>query len=146
MVQRLHGKMEEFNRELYKIDPRLELVFLPPNAEVIGAIPGRYHVLNKSPNAPVTVIPITGPDGEFVEPDSGLFAWLARNDMWNSRAKHDRERIERNADAAAQRQRERETEERQAELVERWKAATETSISMNRSSPWTQTAKARRAK
>lgn len=138
MVQRFKDKMDEFNRELYKLDPRLELIFVPPNADLVGAIPGRYHVLRTAPDAPPTLIPVTGPNGEFCEPDSGIFTWLAENDMWNDRAKHDRERMRRRAEESARRQKEREREEMREELVERWKAATETSISFNRSSPWSQ--------
>lgn len=144
MVERFRGTMEEFNRELHRIDPRLELIFVPPNADLPGAIPGRYHVLRTDPVAPPTLIPITGPKGEFCEPDSGIFRWLAENDMWNDRAKHERERMRRNAEESERRARDREREEIREEIVDRWKAATETSVSMTRARPWTQTARARR--
>lgn len=145
MVHRLKGKMDEFNRELYKIDPQLELIFVPPNADLVGAIPGRYHVLRTPPVGPPTLIPITGPNGEFCEPDSGLFTWLAENDMQNSRARHERERVQRQAEESARRQKAREDEERREELVDRFNAAFRTSVSFS-DSPWTQTAKAKRAK
>ena len=143
MADRLRSVIDEFNRDLKKIDPDLELVFFPPGVEgLVDVIPGRYHVIRKIPLAPPTIIPVVGPNGEFVEPDSGLFDYLRRIDLWNGRAKHDRERAMVEAERAAERRREREREERLEEIRERWAAATQTRISMSTHSPWSQNASA----
>jgi Mg2+ and Co2+ transporter CorA len=141
MVDRFSTVIEQFNPELYKIDPSLELVFIKPNAQVEnlpGAVPGRYHVIRKLPDGHVSLIPVVGPRGEFVEPDSGLFTWLAQADLWNERTRRAREEMQARADAARLRQKEREGEERIAELKERYAAISRTQVSMNRDSAWGQ--------
>lgn len=145
MVDRMHSVISSFTADLKKMDPDMELIFAPPNAEADGLVPGRFHVMRRDRfGGPPLLIPIQGPNGEFVEPDSGLFEYLRKCDLWNGRARADRDRAKDEAVRAAERRREREREERHEELRERWRAATETSISMNRSSPWTQNASGRR--
>jgi hypothetical protein len=139
MLDRTRGILREFTRDLKAMDPDLELVFFDPDASGPGIVPGRYHVLRKDRfDGPPTLIPIVGPNGEFAEPDSGLFDYLRKIDLWNTAAARDRERAHDEARKAAERAREREQEERHEELVERWKAATETRVSMNDASPWSQ--------
>ena len=144
MVERFSSVIEQFNRELYKFDPSLELVFIKPTASVAnlpGAVPGRYHVIRKMEDGHVSLIPIVGPSGEFAEPDSGLFKWLAEQDMWNDRSRRVREEMLSRAEASRLRQKEREEEERIAELKERYAAISRTQVSMNRDSAWGQNAR-----
>jgi hypothetical protein len=140
MVDRFKSVLEDFNRDLKRMDPNLELVFFPPNAKAAGVIPGRYHLMRTLPDGPPSLVPITGPSGEFAEPDSGIFEWLRKSDMWSAAARRDRERANDEARKASERRKEQEAEERTAEIVERWKAATRTFVSMDRSNPWTQNA------
>lgn len=141
MLDRTRSILREFTADLKRMDPDLELIFVEPDASAPGLVPGRYHVLKTDRfNGPPTLIPITGPNGEFAEPDSGLFDYLRRCDLWNNRARADRERADEEAVRAGERAREREQEERHEELVERWRAATETSVSLNDASPWSQNA------
>lgn len=144
MVERFRGVMDWFNRELKQIDPNLELVFAPPTAKTVGLKPGRWHVLKHVPGGPPNLKVIEGPDGEYVDPDSGLFDMLARSDLWNDRAVADQRRRAEAAQRAKERQEEREREALRAEAVERWAAVSRAQVSMNRSVPWSQNHAGRR--
>lgn len=132
--------MQEFNRELQRIDPLLELMFVPDRADVSGTPlrRGFWHVLRRNEGAPWLVIPVEDEHGNPAEPSSRLFERLRQGDMWNARSQRERARLEREAQLAAERQKAREREARQDEIVERVAAATRTQVSMNRDTPWTQ--------
>jgi hypothetical protein len=74
--------VEQFNKVLRDIDPRLELVYIDqPPGVTVGPPPGmvwnRWHVQITSPERDVPeFLPITGPNGEFMEPHSGVFEQL----------------------------------------------------------------------
>jgi hypothetical protein len=144
MVDRFKGFMDQYNRMLKEIDPHLELIFAKPNARAPGLVPGRYHVMRHIPGGPPTLLPVTGPNGEFVEPDSGVFEALARSDLWNDRQTQDQRRNREAAERARDRQRAHEAQERQSELAERWAAVSRAQVSMNRSAPWSQNTSGRR--
>jgi hypothetical protein len=145
-VSHLKGRLDYWNAELRKIDHRLEMVWFDETAkEIPGVVPCRYHIIRKNEApSPWSVIPIQTAAGEYVEPDSGVFEMLLRDDMWSASAQRERDRHRRLAEAAKARQAERETEERQQEIYERVKAARDTFISMSRDTPWTQNAAGRR--
>lgn len=145
MMDRFKSVLDRFNPELKRLDPDMEMVFFPHTVDLPGVRPGRYHVVKRVPWGPPSLIPIVGPRGEFVEPDSGLFTWLAKNDMWNARSRRERERLEADAESARLRQSERETEDRQQEILERWRAVKRTQVSMNTDTAWGQNAKGARA-
>jgi hypothetical protein len=136
---------DEFNPQLKHIDPHLELVWWPAhNPPAPGFIGGRYHLIRHNPNASGSVEPLLGPNGAYREPDSSLFEWLSRSDMWNDQANRERRRImqaARDAQASAQ---QREREDIALELKERVDAATRASVSMTPG--WTQTAAGKRAR
>lgn len=133
-----------WNPELQKIDPYLRLAKAHDAADLPGVRPGFYHLVRLNPNAPPWVNPLTGPDGGFVEPSSQMLDALRASDLQNAKANRERDRRRREAEEAAQRAKQNEHASRMEDLAERWKARTETSISMNRSAAWTQTAGARR--
>lgn len=135
----LRGQLDWWNRELKAIDENLEMVWFDDGVDIVGVVPNRYHVLRVSPDptVPVNIIPITDDEGGFVEPNSAVFDRLRAGDMWNDRAVMDREKRRADAQAAAERQRERETEDRQAEILERWVAATRAQVSFG-DAPWSQ--------
>lgn len=137
---------DEFNCDLAKMDPYLRLIFIGDDADVQGAVPNRYHLSRKSPDAPATLISITGPDGEFVEPGSAIFEKLAEGDLWNARSRRERELAQREAEAARDRKRAREAEARQEELKDRYNAAFRTSVSMSPDTRWSQNAAGRRGR
>lgn len=144
-VSHLKGTLEHWNRELRQIDDRLEMAWFDENVSVPGVVPCRYHILRRNePPAPMSIIPVVGPNDEYVEPDSGVFNMLLRQDMWSESAQADKRKRESLARAAADRERERDTEARRAEIVERIQAANRAFVSMNRDVPWSQNVSGRR--
>ena len=142
MVDRFRGVMNELNPRLKEIDPHLELIFAPPNVTAPGLVPGRYHVMRHNPGAPPSLMPLEGPDGEFIEPGSRLLDELRSRDMWSPEAVNDR-RLEREARERRQAaEKARQDELRRDELRERWAAASRAFVSMNMDAPWTQNASA----
>lgn len=132
--------LAEWTRRLKQLDPYLELIKAKDDATAPGMIPGYYHVLRHNPGAPPSLLPVTGPDGEFVEPTEQLLDMLRAGDLQNERAMEDRRRKDEEQARRREAERQRDTEDRQAEILERWKAATQTSVSMNRDTPWAQNA------
>jgi len=144
-VSHLKGTLEYWNRELRQIDERLQMVWFDEGVKILGVVPCRYHILRRNePPAPWSIIPIQDSEGNYVEPDSGVFEMLLRDDMWSASAQRERRRHERLARAAKDREREREAEDRQAEIVERIQAARRAFVSMSRDQPWSQNAAGRR--
>lgn len=133
-----------FTKDLALIEPGLELVWWPQHASAPGFVPGRYHIIWHNPNGLGSVEPVVDEFGGYREPDSGLFELVRRSDMWDDRVVRDRKRITQAALDAKARAQQREREEIDEEVYERFKAATQTSVSMNRDTPWSQNAAGRR--
>lgn len=135
--------VKEFEQELQRIDP---LLFgpvkcpdpAPIDAVVMGARPGFWHVGRGNPTAPQSLLPITGPHGEYVEPSSGVFDMLRASDLWNDEVRRDQRRREQQLADAKQRREERERREFDEECLERWNAVSRTQVSMSRDRPWAQ--------
>ena len=72
-----------------------------------------------------------------------MFSMLLRDDMWSESAQREKRRHERLAQAAKDREKQREREDRRR-IVDRVRAARDTFVSMNRSSPWSQNTAGRR--
>lgn len=139
----------EWNPVVRKLDPLLSLARARPQAYEPGlhVRPGFYHWVRDNETADMTVEPITGPDGDsFAEPDSSLLDALRSNDLQNPRVWA--ALIEHRANAEAEREREhrREMDELNENIYERWLAGNRAFVSMDRSAPWTQSAKGRREK
>ena len=150
MVERFEGVMrywtETLQRELN--DPRLEVVFAPPYVDAeTGLAPGRYNVIRyNDPPAPLSIIPVEGLRGEFVEPGQWLVEKLRRSDLQNPQLTRQRDENLRKSEASQQRAKDLEAEQRQDLLKESLKARTQASISLNRDVPWTQNVRGRRVK
>lgn len=127
----LHAKLEKWNYELKKFDMSLQLVKASESAQAQGLKPGYYHIIkdNGMGFAPGIVVH-QGPNGEFREPDSGLFRELMEADLWDDRVVRDRERRRKQLEEAEARAKAREAEERRQEFAERWKARTNPGVSM----------------
>lgn len=150
MVDRFRSVLKRVNDELKAIDPYSEMVFVPPKPELeqYGCVPGRYHYVRHNPGAPPTMLPwqqtstgrffLGSEPGLFAEPNSRFFEELKAMDMWNASVGHERRRKEELASQAAERQKRRELDEIKEEFRDRYNAAFRTSVSMNRSAPWTQ--------
>lgn len=140
------AQYEHFNKELYAIDPYLELVRVREDApdDDPAVWPGYWHVTKHNPGAPDSWMVIHGDNGEWAEPTSRIFEKLAEGDMW--RDEYGRRARKRQAERAAAK--EREKENRQAllaeELRDRVNAATRTFVSMDQSTPWSQNHAGRR--
>ena len=76
------------NRILRQKDPRLSLILAKENATSPDLEPGRWHVERRNDgDAPNSYIPITGPNGEYVEPSiDRILAELNKRDMWREGA------------------------------------------------------------
>ena len=142
-VSRVDETCDRFNKELRDIDPYLSMRYFPEGLPMpYGAVPGRYHLTYKPPVGPSTLISLSGPHGEFVQPTSGVFRILAEMDLQSSQSNRERERKARQAEEARARMKRREDEDRQEEIKDRMNAAFRTSVSMSSAAPWTQNASA----
>lgn len=159
--ERLDWK-REFDAQLERIVAGMRLAFCPDPAPLDavgqGAFPGRWHLVWPSYHGgplnlqPLVISPETGKatvggSGGFVEPGSWVFDRLAESDLWSERVQRERRRIRREAEEAGRRREEQERRDRDADVLERFKAVTRTQVSMNRDTPWSQNAAgARRTK
>lgn len=133
----------EFDPLLKSVEPALSMLWCrePAPLEVVaaGARPGRYNIVREPPeDAPVTFIPVVGPDGEYVEPTSRVFDMLAEMDWWDGRVKRDREELRQRAEDARSKAHAEEMRRISDEAWERWQAVSRAQVSMNRSVPWSQ--------
>jgi hypothetical protein len=142
---------KEFDAQLERIVHGMRLAFCPDpaplDAVAQGAYPGRWHLVWPGFNGgPLVLQPLQvrggeahiGGEGGFVEPGSWIFDRLAESDLWSERVQRDRRRIREEAERAKARRVEQERADRDRDVLERWKAVSGTSVSMNRSVPWAQ--------
>lgn len=130
MVQMKH-EMDFFNPLLQEIDPYLQLVKAEDKVKAGNPLrPGFWHVIRHNPGAPPSVITIEGEDGEYIEPTSRIFEMLQKMDMWNSNSLKEENRKRKQLQKAEDRAKERDRQSRQEEMIERYKAATRTQVSM----------------
>lgn len=135
----------EWDRELKRLDPLLEMV-RAPEQQIIGTplVPGHYHLIRRNQGAPVSVTPVSGPGGEFVEPPGRLLEQIKSTDLWDVNVTRMRERIRDAEESRRERQKEANRTDRQERIVDHFKAVTQASVSMNRDAPWHQNMAGRR--
>lgn len=138
--------MDDFNRDLKAIDPYLELVKAKETIEVGTPLkPGYWHIIRHNPGAPPSVMTIEGPDGEYVEPSSGVFRQLLEwCDLQNPAVGHRRRERAQAARDAEHKRLARERQEADEEAIERYHAATRTQVSMTPG--WSQNTAGRRGR
>lgn len=141
-----YSRAREFAVELKRIDPHLGLVWAGEKADFPGLKPCRWHVKRHNPGTVDSYWPIEGPDGGYMEPHSGVFEQLMRNDLW--RGDPGRARYHRECENARRRQRakDREAEDRRVEFAERLKALASPGVSFARAGGWSYRAGARRGR
>jgi len=105
--------------------------------------PGYYHLIVRNDNAPLSVFPVEGANGEYVEPTSRVFTRLAAGDMHNPAVYREMVQKDRRRDAEVERDKKLRKEQRRDHLRDNVNAATRTSVSMNRDARWTQNASGR---
>lgn len=82
-VERLRQRghdLQSIERDLQDIDPMLSLVRAREQVENPEMRPGFWHVRRCNAPFPDSYITIEGPDGQFVEPHSGVVEWFRRED------------------------------------------------------------------
>ena len=130
--------LDYWDAELKKIDEDLFMIKAADDATAAGLKPGYYHVIRRIAGGPPAILPIVGDEGEFVEPTSRLFDVLREGDLQNPRAMEARRRRDEEAARRRARDKQRGHEERVSEMMDRWRAANQTSVSMSRDTPWSQ--------
>jgi hypothetical protein len=133
-----HEHLKWFDAELKRIDWRLSLVRAHDGAVDRDLIPGYWHIKrdNSQHGMADSYLPIKGPNGEFMEPHSGVLDRLRERDMqrpgaWEEMIRwHDREEDERQARLAAERADFRE------EFALRYKAKANPGVSFSNAKPW----------
>lgn len=132
-----------WNHALQQVDPRILMVRALPRV-VLGVPmkPGYYHLLrdNSDWGAPLSVTPIEGDHGEFVEPTSRIFEKLAAGNLHERRNMERYERLAREERIANEHEQEANKQERREHVKDLVDAYTRTSISTNDATPWTQNA------
>lgn len=108
---------------------------------------GCWHIIrdNSDKGAPETIIPLFDEaEQKMLEPGSWVFDMLRRNDLQRPGALKERQRTEERLEAAQERRRRAEREDRRKEIEERFKAGNGAFISMDNTTPWTQTVRGRK--
>lgn len=120
---------EDLERELRTIDDRLRVVHISeragdfhPRERGVGVIPGRWHVklLTYPRNA---YFPITGPNWEYREPDTGVAREMRERDLWRKGALEEIRRGEEAEERARIRQELLEQEQREDHIAIDFRAA-----------------------
>lgn len=149
LVKMTHMKetMDSWNRDLRQIDPYLELIKAQENPEVqIHALkPGYWHIIRHNPDAPPSITTWEGPEGEYREPDSGIYDHLRLNDLQNPEVMKAIKKKRITLERLRKERENRENEERRQELFERLAANRDVRISFDRDAKWTQNVSGRRA-
>lgn len=135
--------MDQWNPELRKIDVFLRLGRARDKAEAAGIVAGYYHILRINPGAPLTVNPLTSPDGGFVEPSMAMLEALKGCDLQNDAVVKAKRKMDADRRAGLERDKARETSDRQREIFERFQAATRVHVSRT-DVPWTNKVKGRK--
>lgn len=135
---------ETWDRELQKMDPLL-IMRRAHNRPALAAVarglhPGLYHIIRQNPDAPLSLFPVQGPDGEFAEPSEDVLERLRRMDAHSDRAEKLRVQLQRQARVHEQRAKELAHEERVDRVHDELQAMTRTQVSMNPDVPWAQNA------
>lgn len=134
------GRALAVDAALKSLNHRLELVWVGEHATTPGLVPVRWHVRRRDRDAGVMdmYFPITGPDGEYVEPTMGVVETMRRSDLWNRPHLIDEVR---RARERRQREVEKIREEASAENIENFaifaKSKINPGVSFNTSRPWT---------
>lgn len=130
---------DEWDRELRRLDPYLKMR-KAPDRPVLG-MPlhaGCYHLIRDNPGAPPSVTPILSDEGGFRMPPGSLLEKLKSLDLQDGRVVQERRLF---VEMEAKRQEKEKLdrrEERQAHALDRWRAVSQASVSMNRDTPWAQ--------
>jgi hypothetical protein len=132
----LRDELEEWTRDLKRLDERLEMVWAPESVTAPGLVPGRFHVVRRNdPPTPVSPFPLVrgllngNPDDEgFIEPGSWVYDWLQKNDLQSDRVQAEKQRYREEAERLRQKRQQEEREETIWEIDERLRVANNPSV------------------
>lgn len=128
----------EWTRELQQLDPWLRLGKAKPRAAGMNVIAGFYHLIRINVGAPLWVMPLTEPDGSFMEPSSAMLEGLRMADLQSTRAVKARKALDEQSRREKASADAREDADRQTEILERWEAASDVRINFDPDKPWRQ--------
>src|SRR4051812_16876005 len=74
------GIAAHVNRELKRLDARLDLIWVKPGAENFPD-PGRWHVVRWNEGVPPTFWAWVTPDGGYLEPSLQIVEWMKAKDI-----------------------------------------------------------------
>lgn len=122
---------QALEKELKKLDPRLEVVFVDPEAACLdpefkapGVIPARWHVVVRTPlKQDDAWFPIMGPNMEYADPSSKVVEDMKGADLWRKGALQELETRRRREAERKQRAAETESEQRVDEMKSAYEAA-----------------------
>lgn len=114
-----------WNPELRRIDEFLRLGRAREKAMAPGVMPGFFHLIRVNPGAPLSVTPLTGPSGEFVEPSLAMLENLKAADLQNAAVVRERKRQDRLREESKRRAKENDRTVRREEIMDRWKSGTQ---------------------
>jgi hypothetical protein len=115
--------IDYWNPLLKQIDPTLDLVQIKPNADDPNVIPGYWHLRRNTVEGFPWFFPITGPDGEFREPDHAFLEELKANDLWNPAVHRNKQEARIRREQARTRHKELRSEQQLDEVKSLFKAA-----------------------
>ncbi len=79
----------EFDRELKKLDPRLDLVMAKERPTDPRLVPGCFHIRRDNDGIDYSYIPLTTEEGTYREPVAEDIFRLRQRDMWRDNAVQD---------------------------------------------------------
>lgn len=122
--QQVDGQLQlarYWSKVVKTLDPELSLVLAGDRAQP-PLVPGRWHVRRRNQGAPDSYMPVTGPEGEYREPDEQMLVELRRRDSWRTADALDRMLADKHRDVERQ-QRELKREQLRDHAAEDFRAA-----------------------
>lgn len=127
-----HDALRWFDAQLRELDPNLSLVKASESAVDRDLTPGYWHIRRSNPIGLDTYMRVTGPNGEFMEPHSGVLDRLRQADLQRSGGWEELlAKVEREENESRRRQDAVRAEIRE-EFLERYKAKANPSVSFSR--------------
>lgn len=139
-----HGALRWFDDALKEFDPLMELVRAPEGSTDPDLIPGYWHIRRRNPIGLHTYIAITGPEGEFTEPHSGVIEQLRKMDLQRKGAWEELMQKLDDEEAASRRKVQETRDDLKEEFADRYKAYANPGVLFG-DNKWTWRSKAKRA-
>lgn len=108
---------EHWTKELRRIDPYLEIVWVGERVDHPDLYPARWHVFRNNPEGPPSAWPLIGDEGEYREPGAWVLDEMRAADMYNDRVHRDKADARRRLQEAKNRQKKLEAEQRKDEAT-----------------------------